>query len=335
MNKRLIILILIFSFGFTAPFYLASGAGAIAYLTKEFGLDLVARTLSRKLLTSLSNGIIERVNKLGIDGGQGGKPIFVQNWKKYLADAQVIGENQFRAQLNYTIQKGILCGDLKGSLGHAFQASNVPSVNIGDPEKSAELKQNSLIPFQSKIKCTIPDKVRADFKKDFAKGGGWDTWTRMLEPQNNLSGATILAMEEMESQRLSQEEARKSEAEAGEGFQGVRGACRGFGADAECAFLGTTLTPAKILGESAAEFIDSNAKWFVSSDELSEILVSMVGAVTSKLENFRDDLIGSVVDQVAPDFLGEAEKDKKKFRKLKEEGPEPTGGPSPEPEPAP
>src|SRR3989344_5118803 len=320
-KTKIIILIFVFALGFTAPFYYTSGAGAIAYIAKEFGLDLIARTIARKLLTDLSNGVIASVNNLGVEGGKKA-PSFVQNWKSYLATAQTIGENQFRAQLNYSIQKGILCDNFKSPLATAFQAKNVPFVDIGDPEKNAELKQNTLTPFQTKMKCTIPDKTRTEFKKDFEKGGGWDTWSRMLEPQNNLSGATLLSIEELQKQRASQQEAQGKEAVAGQGFQGVKDACQGTGANAQCSFLGKTVTPAKILGEGAANFLDSNAQFLTSSDELSEILVSMIGAVVNKMANFTTKGLitnaSDVINQSAPDFSNDAQQDRNTFQEIEE-----------------
>src|SRR3989344_6332528 len=364
-KTKFVILLLVFSFGFTAPFYISSGAGAIAYITKEFGLDLIARAISRKLLTSLSTGIIDSINQLGVEGGRP-SAAFVQNWKRFLASAQVIGENQFRAQLNYTIQRGILCDDLIGALFLAFQAGNVPFIDIGNPNKSAELKQNTLTPFQTKMRCTIPDTTRAEFKKDFEKGGGWDTWSRLLEPQNNLSGATLLSIEELQKQRASQEQAHQNETTAGQGFQGVKGACTqaapaqvqdtvcfkncydtafendknmtrakavplctnqckgatALGANAQCSFLGDTVTPGKILGEAGANFIDANSKWFVSSDELSEVLLSIVGAAVNKLANFTTKGLVTnatdIIDQIAPDFSNDAQQDRQNLEQIKQ-----------------
>lgn len=285
MKKKIVILLLIFSLTFGIPIYTARSAALILWVVKEFGLDLIARAISRKLLSSLQNGIINSINNLGLEKGQQ-VPSFVQNWKKFLADAQTIGENQFRAQLNYVITNGILCNDLKGPLALAFQASNVPFINIGEPDKNAELKQGSLIPYQTKIKCTIPDNVRADFKKSFEKGGGWETWSRLIEPQNNLAGALAISMEELSKQRGSQEDARQSEVVAGKGYAGVQGPCRGVGQNAECIFLGKTVTPADILGKGAAQWLDSNAQWFTSADELSEVLVNVLTATINKLGSF-------------------------------------------------
>ena len=375
---KLIILLLVFSFGFTAPFYYSSGAGAIAYITKEFGLDLIARTIARRLLTNLGNGVIQSINNLGVEGGQR-SPSFVQNWKSFLSSAQTIGENQFRAQLNYAIQRGVICDDFKGPLALAFQARDIPFVDIGDPQKNAELKQNTLVPYQSKIRCTIPNRTRTEFKKDFEKGGGWDTWNRMLEPQNNLAGATLLSIEELQKQRASQEESQGKEAVAGQGFQGVKGACQqavpaqaretvcyrncqvniplsvevsqrdshclnqcrgqtALGANAQCSFLGKTVTPAKILGDGASKFLDSNAEFLVSSDELSEILVSMIGQVLGKLANLAANELadfatreltnlittdsptdaGDVIEQQAPNFLPDAQQDRETIEEIRE-----------------
>lgn len=308
-KTRLLILILVFSFGFIAPFYISQAVPSVdfSYIAKEFGLDLVARAIGRKLLTDLSNGVIGSINNLGAERPNDKKPIFVQNWKKYLAIAQTAGENQFRTQLNYSIEKGILCDDFKGPLSLAFQVSKkaITSDNdIGLPDKNAELKQNSLTPFQTKVRCTIPDKTRTEFKNDFEKGGGWETWSRMLEPQNNLSGATLLSIEELQKQRASQEDAQGKEVVAGQGFQGVKDSCKGTGADAKCSFLGDTLTPAKVLGEGAAGFVDSNLQWLTSSDELSEVLISIVNAAVNKLANFTTKGIvtnaSDIIDQRVP-----------------------------------
>lgn len=363
MKKRITILLLVFSLGFSLPFYSSHGAGAIAYITKEFSLDTLARLIARRALSTLGNSVVNTINNIGVEDGQKA-PSFVQNWKKFLADSQRIGENQFRAQLNYAITTGILCDDLKGPLSLAFQASNVPFVDVGDPDKNAELKQNTLTPFQTKMRCTIPDKTREEFKKDFEKGGGWDTWSRMLEPQNNLAGTTLLSVEELQRQRSSQEQSQTNEAVAGQGFQGAKGACRqatsvqdtvcykncqneqetkgtysndprplevictekcqgqtAVGANAQCSFMGKTVTPAKVLGEGAANFLDSNANFLVTSDELSEVVISIVSALQNKIVDFAGKAAngllpgsGDFVEQQAPNFLEDALKDRKNLK---------------------
>lgn len=359
MRKKLLILILVFSAGFTAPMYLVSGAGAIAYISKEFGLDTIARALGRKALSRLSNGVIEKINTLGVTkSGKPGDPSFVQNWKGFLADAQTIGENQFRAQLSYVVDKGILCKDLQDPLVKGFNSKNIKGLNIGDP-KFAELKQDTTL-YQTKVKCTIPEKTRKDFSKNFEKGGGWKTWSRLMEPQNNLAGALSLSLEELHKQRSSQQEARKSEAVSGSGFKGVQDACKNIdvtasscyqrcigytpkdkytpafcetecagdtgGAESKCVFLGKTVTPAKLLGEGAANWLDSEGKWLASSDELSEVLINILTASLNKLTSFATKDFIKNVDNLTKDsctgtYCGgdtsDAEKDRIDFQTIK------------------
>ena len=279
---------LIFSLGFSVPFYATRG---LEYIVKEFGLDVIARALARKLLTRLGDGIINSINNLGLEKGEKA-PGFVQNWKKFLSDAQTIGINQFRSQLNYVITKGILCDDLKGPLAFAFQASSIPYVDVGQTDLNDELKQGALTPFQTKIKCTIPADVREKFKKNFEKGGGWETWSRIVEPQNNLAGALVISLEELNKQRGSQENARQGEIVAGQGFTGVQSSCRGAGSNAQCTFLGKTVTPAKLLGEGAANWLEKNSEFLVNADELSEIIMAVINAAINKLANFVLDKTG-------------------------------------------
>jgi len=290
MKKKLVVFLLIFTLGFSVPFYASRGA---AYIIKEFTLDLIARLLARSVLDGLTNGIIGQVLTMAtgnfLEGeGKPGQPSFVQDWKKFKAEAQRIGENQFRAQLRYVVDNSILCANLKKPLSQVFQPNIVPLLPIGDVKLNASLKQNTLLPFQTKIKCSIPDKTLADFTKDFAKGGGWETWARILEPQNNLAGVLAISMEELNKQRGSQEEALLQEAAAGEGFKPGRkpGSCQGGGQDGSCVFFGKTITPPKLLSEGATKWIDSNLEWLTSSDELSEVLSAILDAAINKLADF-------------------------------------------------
>lgn len=325
MKKRLFILVLIFSIGFSVPFHTSHGAGAIAYIAKEFGLDLVARLLARFGLDSLTEGILNTVNNLGsgssLEGESGTKgPSFVRSWKRLMADAQKVGEDQFRAQLKYADKKGILCANLRPRLSSIFQTTNVPFIDIGQKKYNSELKQNTLLPFQTKIKCTVPNKVITEFTKDFEKGGGWETWVRMIEPQNNFAGALGIAFEELNKQRAKQEEAKKSEALAGQGFQGTTKRCEGLGQDSQCTFFGKTITPPKILQEGASKWIDANMEWLTSSDELSEVLVNILSKAIFKLADLTASKIVSDpedrVEQSAPDYLPSAEQDRQDFKDI-------------------
>ncbi len=136
-----------------------------------------------------------------------------------------------------------------------------------------------------------------------------------------------MSLGEVAAQRALDASADRGEIQAGGGFTGTRASCRGSGAsgfclpqplrpgesgpqakyctniknkvcssnsdcavnnsEARCTFLGETLTPGKLLGDSASQYIDKNIGWLVTSDELSEVLLNMLGGIINKMANFR------------------------------------------------
>ena len=291
MSRRLPLLIMTFIIAFTL------GIGGSRYVSasdwfyanKEFALDPISRQLSSLFLKMFSNNVIKAISGLGTEQGKN-SPVFVLNWKQFLGEASDIGLNQFRSQLKYSINNNLVCDNLKDPLNQVFNSTNAADAPIGN--LSRELLQGSLNLFQSNVKCSVPKVVVDEFNKDFKKGGGWETWVRLLEPQNNLAGTLALSLEEMSKQQGAQANARQSETVAGQGFTGAKGACRGSGKTAECDFLGKTLTPAKVFGEGAAQWLDQKGQWFVGSDEIFEVITAIIGGALGKLTNFADQATG-------------------------------------------
>ena len=62
--------------------------------------------------------------------------------------------------------------------------------------------------------------------------------------------------------------------------------CKTGPAQARCTFLGQVTTPADLLGATTANFIDSELSWFVSSDEIAELLIAATSYFTNKLTNY-------------------------------------------------
>ena len=99
MRRYLLTFTIVFLIAWPLAAPVANGAAAIAYITKEFGLDVVARLLARTFLNQLSNNVIKTINTLGDGSGTKG-PTFIQDWKKFLGEAESMGLNQFRAQVS-------------------------------------------------------------------------------------------------------------------------------------------------------------------------------------------------------------------------------------------
>lgn len=260
---------------------------------KETVLDVLARKLASEVLGRISSKVIQTINTKGRDGGAA----FVLDWRQFVVGSSQRGENVFRAQLQYAIDKNILCPGVKDALGTLFNSKNgklaLPQgKDIGS--LGGLLRAGNLESFQSRVKCTIPAAIYEDFQKDFKKGGGWDTWLRIIQPQNNYYGLLELSLSELETQRAVEQKADEGETRSS-GFLGKRDGCAGEGINAQCVFFGETLTPAQILGSSAAKTIDSKFDFITSSDELSEIIIAVIQSAFSHLDSFLDRKTGTTV----------------------------------------
>lgn len=294
------------------------------YNVKEFVVDTIARGFARRLLKKYLDSVVTQVNKSGRTGRQ---PSFALNWRNFLTDGQYRGEDVFRAILSNTE----LCPYFKNPIRTAFNVTtNTPvtqntRVNNLDPFTK---RGRCTLPRGWTIE---------DYTADFARNGGWQALNQLAEPQNNFYGSFLMSLGEVSAQRALDASADRGEIQAGGGFTGTRASCKGSGAsglclskplppgvqgpeakyctnisnkqcesnadcvvnnsEARCKFLGETLTPGKLLGDSASQYIDKNIGWLITSDELSEVLLNMLGGIIGKMTNFRqknDD--GTAVD---------------------------------------
>ncbi len=249
-------------------------AGSATTLTvKEYVLDTIARAIARGLLSAATSGMIRKIQGGGRDGG----PAFVQNWRNFQTDSQYRGENVFRSILAGTKLCNYFSQDVKGLFG----------ANQKVPSAGQNLRVNNFDPFTLRANCTLPSGFSmAGYQQDFAGNGGWDAWSRLLEPQNNYYGALFGSLDEADEQRALEESGDLHEALAGSGYTSIRDKnCAGTGAGAKCVFMGKIFTPGDLLGKSAASTIDNELAWLVSSDEIGEILIDITTAITNRLVN--------------------------------------------------
>jgi len=291
MIKKSLIIVVVISvllLSSAAPVYQAkaldgggSWAMAISYNLKEYGFDTVARVIARSLFQKTVVGIINKIQT----GGRTGGPAFVQNWRNFQTNAQYRGEDVFRAILANTETCGYLGGGIK----------NIFGANRRLPLTGQNIRVGNFDPFTLRAKCTLPtgwDPVK--YRQNFAANGGWEAWSRLLEPQNNYYGLLFMSLDEANRQRAVEESSDIYEATSGGGYTSIRGACQdqvvpGGGptqpASARCTFLGEVFTPADLLGKSAASTIDRELGWLTSSDELSEVIIDITLALANRLTN--------------------------------------------------
>src|SRR3989304_1061377 len=148
---------------------------------KEYVLDTIARAIARSLLNVAVSGIIN----------------------KFQTDAQYRGENVFRSILASTT----LCNYTSVGIKSLFGANQRVS------STGQNLRVNNFDPFSLRAACTMPSNFNlTNYQNDFAGNGGWNAWSRMLEPQNNYYGLLFGSLDEAARQRALEESGDMNEA---------------------------------------------------------------------------------------------------------------------------
>lgn len=279
-------------------------AGAIVYVAKEFGLDIVARLIASNLLGNTSKKTVELIKTKGRDGGAS----LVRDWRSFIVRSDQRGENVFRSQIDYVTTTNKVCPGSRSALNQIFGGKNVPGIDIGQLGNS--LRANNLDLFQTRVKCTVPDIVWNDFQQDFQRGGGWETWSRLVEPQNNRYGLLAISVDELNTQRSVERKADEGETRAS-GFLPKRGPCQGQGENRQCVLFGKIVTPKQILEKAGVKTVDSSWDWLTSSDEISEIIVIVVNSAFARLNDFMKSKTDGRVDLgSASDIRQDAERER-------------------------
>ncbi len=278
--------------------------------------DWVLKPLLRQIAQRLLNTYVTKmVDKINGSGRTRNTPSFVDNWRDFLTAAQYRGEDVFRNILANTT----LCDHTRQGLQQTFRSPQNPSAL---PLNS--MRVNNLDPYISRARCTMPKGwLLKDFELDFSRGGGWNALVRLNQPQNNSYGSLLMSLGEVAAQRAVDETTDHAEVVAGGGFMGTRAGCsaapagqcttangsfgsgiscntdseclaKGFTActgggpsQARCTILGQTMTPAKVLGEASAKFIDSKLQWVISSQDVVSVILNAADSIINNLIQFR------------------------------------------------
>lgn len=258
-------------------------------IAKETIEDVIARCVARQALTRITNGMLSIVREKGRDGG----PVYVQDWRNFTLQGQQRGENIWRGLL-YIAANGdsnippLLCKHILES--QAFK-SLLPRQVSNLIQSGLNRRIDSLQEYLVATKCDPIVNQKYDiFIKNFSAGGGWDTFERLLQPQNNIYGSIELANQELVKQRAIEEKTNINEAIAGSGFTGKRGesasdSCLSFDISSRCVVYKNIQTPGFILAESTNKALNSELDWIVSSDEIHELLTDMFFVMISRLSN--------------------------------------------------
>ncbi|MBU2564331.1 hypothetical protein KKA23_01990 [Patescibacteria group bacterium] len=165
---------------------------------KEWGLDQIPKTMARQLMVRIQQEIAR--------WAQGGfsdenKPFAMTSWKDELDEAFDVATGRFIQEQNLTA----LCPSFKVGL----------NAILG-------LNQFHKVPYTQYAACTLDtiiDNVEKFIENPSIAVYGWDSWTALSQPQNNIYGSYLLAVARQAQIQDEEKEAKDKEIQAGGGFK--------------------------------------------------------------------------------------------------------------------
>ena len=273
-----------------------------AWNNKELRGDILARCTAREIFNAMSKGIADNARTAGRNGG----PAYVRNWRNFQTDAQYRGEGIFRAVLSNTELCDYFDKNIKNLFG-TTQKTSLPGQNT---------RTGNFDPYALRANCTMPSNFSmTNYQKDFAGNGGWQAFSRMLEPQNNYYGTLFASLEEAAKQRALEESADLNQVLANKGLIGKSGnnandSCKSKDANGKCLAYKDIKTPGSIISDSVAATIQQELSWVVSIDEVSEVISAATEILLNRLLDFSNPNEGDYTiyeDPQLPDLPPEPE----------------------------
>src|SRR3989344_1447810 len=161
-------------------------------ISKETIWDTIAYFVAKRVMHSLTDGMVNWINS-----GFEGNPTFITNSLKFWKDTA----NEASGILIEKLGATGLCRPFSAQIQLALRTRK---------------------PFNVRMRCTADDIVN-NFERNFASAGGWNGWIRVTtQPQNNIYGAYITSLAELERQKAEAIESAKSEQQSGKGFIGLK-----------------------------------------------------------------------------------------------------------------
>ncbi|KKU55532.1 MAG: hypothetical protein UX77_C0010G0023 [Parcubacteria group bacterium GW2011_GWA1_47_11] len=282
-----------------------------AWTDKETRKVIITRCAAWAIMTNMTNNINKVVRTAGRDGGA----TFVKNWVNFQTAAQYRGENIFRAELS----TARLCDYLSSDVKKAFGVDPKKKTSLG----GQNTRTGSLQPFSLAVNCTLPAGFSLEkYQRDFTGNGGWEAYSRLLEPQNNRWGLAALSQEEIIKQRALSVSADVNQVLTNSGLTGVSGSgkadsCKIMSPAGQCLVFKDIKTTGNYLAQNLGASIGAQFAWLTSAQTLNTIIADATEVMLNRLLDFAssdegnyhaaDDSGGTVEDTSGPGSPGDSE----------------------------
>lgn len=210
----------------------------------QLAIDTAEEVIKKRFFDMIVDQIV-----IWIQGG--GKPLFVQDWRAFLAQ-----------------YGNVVTGDIVMELGLGAVCSP-----FGFQLQLAVMQPPR---FSSQISCSL-DKIVGNmvlFYNNF-RTGGFIAYNEAWQPRNNFYGALILAMDEKETKINDRRFAAMQEAQAGMGFLGTK-KCDASG---HCFIT----TPGTTIGAAAAKVVGADIDYLVNAETFASYVAAISDALINRL----------------------------------------------------
>lgn len=258
-----------------------AGESAVAYMAnRDFQEAVIARCTAWSILDSITQNTLKIVRTGGRDGGA----TYVQNWTNFQTQAQYRGEGIFRAELGNSQLCDYFANDIKRSYG--ISPGQKP-INL----TGQNTRIDSLQTYNQQTRCTMPQNFSmSNYQKDFAGNGGWNTWSRLMQPENNPYGVLFISQEEIQKQRSMQQAADVNQVLANFGYTGISGngsrdSCQVTGPNNQCLVYKNIKTPGSYIAQNVGQSIGAQLSWLTSAQNVSSILADATEVMLNRMLN--------------------------------------------------
>lgn len=220
--------------------------------------DVEQRKIAAQALQELMKVYQDAIEK-GVDVKGNSSPTFIADWR-YLAQssqdrgANDIGRSEVANTLSGTAENpdsATACPYLADAVGAALNAQQPPTDDAAAAIPGYRIDSDTQ--FKVANQCTLPDDFDVSAYLD-ESGFNADTFTALLEPQNNFYGLYANGYEEIERQRAAEEKINQNEVQANGGSRGHRNA------------EGQIDVPGSVFSDTNSNLWKTNLEWIISSD---------------------------------------------------------------------
>ena len=230
------------------------------YADKELKCDPRARVQAADLFIEMTARIMYFIAHAGPnEPGTRGGTTWISDWRHFVQKQQDRGRNLFRYQIyDAALGKNAkICPYLADTIAQVFDAEDNTITFNGNANEF--LRLNSDQDFNTRNACSLAEDFNLEeyLNSDTVD---WDTFQKLLEPQNNALGLLFNSLEEANLQTTAEEAFNREDAVANLGFRGVR--------DPEK----DVVTPGSVLAQIGATTITKQLDWLISADEIGEVV---------------------------------------------------------------